>query len=330
MPHARNKILITGGAGFIGSHLSESLLKMGREVVIVDNLSTGSIDNIQGFKENPRFKYFIEDVENTQLLKELVDSADCIVHLAASVGVLNIINSPIKTIENNIVGTDIILKLCAKKGKRLIVASTSEVYGKSEKFPFGEGDDLILGPSNKGRWSYACSKLIDEFLSIAYFKEQGLPVTVLRLFNTVGPRQTGRYGMVIPSFAKQALQGTSITVFGDGKQKRCFAHVHDVVEGISKVMESANTVGEVINLGNSTNEITILDLAKKIVEKTKSSSAIKLVPYAEAYAEGFEDMYRRVPDLSKAYKLFKFKPSRTLDEIINDVVEFERKRKTAA
>ena len=302
------RVLITGGAGFIGSHLAESLLNRGDEVHVIDDLSTGSIENIQHLKSFSGFHYHLDSVTNVQLTAELIDLCDIIYHLAAAVGVRLIVESPVETIETNIRGTEEVLKLAAKKRKRVLITSTSEVYGKRDRIPFREDDDLVMGPSNKGRWSYACSKLIDEFLAIAYRKEKQVPTVIARLFNTVGPRQTGRYGMVIPNFVRQSLAGQEITVFGDGTQSRCFTHVHDAVGALIGLAEHPSAVGEVYNIG-SVNEISIFGLAERIKKITESDSEIRLVPYEEAYEEGFEDMMRRVPDISKIGELIGYKPA---------------------
>ena len=315
------KFLITGGAGFIGSHLAGTLLERGDEVYAIDNLSTGSIENIEHLKDHPRFHYTIDTISNEPVTAELVDRVDTIFHLAAAVGVRLIVESPVHTIETNVHGTETILTLANKKKKKVIVASTSEVYGKNRNVPFREDSDLVMGPTSKGRWSYACSKAIDEFLALAYFKEKKLPVVIVRLFNTVGPRQTGQYGMVIPTFVKQALSARPITVFGDGKQSRCFTDVSEVVKGLADLAVHPDAVGQVFNIG-TTNEITILDLAKKIKEMTGSKAEIVLVPYEKAYEEGFEDMPRRVPDISKIQELIGYKPSLTLEQTLQRVIDF--------
>jgi len=317
------KVLITGGAGFIGSHLAERHLGRGDEVHIIDDLSTGSIANIQHLKNDPGFHYHIDTVTNTLLMAELVDLCDLIYHLAAAVGVRLVVESPVRTIETNIRGTEIVLSLAAKKGKRVLVTSTSEVYGKREQVPFREDDDLVMGPTNKGRWSYACSKAIDEFLALAYWKEKKLPIVIARLFNTVGPRQTGRYGMVVPTFVSQALAGGDITVFGDGRQRRCFVHVKDAVEALAGIAAHPAATGEVYNVG-SAHEITILDLAHRIKEMTGSPSRIVCVPYDEAYEEGFEDMLRRVPDISKIGKLLGWQPLASIEDILRGIIESQR------
>jgi UDP-glucose 4-epimerase len=315
--------LITGGAGFIGSHLADTLLAAGHRVLVLDDLSTGRIQNIEHLKGNPSFEYAIDSVMNRPLTAELVDRADCVFHLAAAVGVELIVQSPVRTIETNIRGTEIVLELANKKKKPVFIASTSEVYGKSAKVPFGEDDDLVLGATNRGRWSYACSKALDEFLAIAYFHEKGLPVVIARLFNTVGPRQTGRYGMVLPRFVNQALASRPITVFGDGMQSRCFGYVGDVVGAIATLVTREEAYGRVFNIG-SQEEISILGLAELVKEKLQSRSEIVLVPYDEAYEAGFEDMPRRVPDISRIRALVGFEPRTRLPEIINRVAEHYR------
>lgn len=317
------RILITGGAGFIGSHLAERLLGMGHEVVAIDDLSTGSMRNVEGIKGHARFRYQIDSIFNRPLMAELIDVADVVFHLAAAVGVKNIVDAPVKTIETNVGGSELVLELAAKKNKRLLITSTSEVYGKSTKLPFRETDDLVLGSTYNSRWSYACSKAIDEFLAIAYHRERGLPVTIVRLFNTVGPRQTGQYGMVLPRFVRQALDGKPITVYGTGEQARCFCHVSDVVGGLIACVFNVRSAGEIFNLGN-TEEITMNGLAEKVIALLRSSSTIEHVPYSEAYAPGFEDMQRRIPDLSKAAEWFGYRPTKSLDEIIQDVAESMR------
>lgn len=316
-------ILITGGAGFIGSHLAEQLLAKNQRVTIIDDLSTGSIHNIQHLKTADRFHYVVESVTNQQVMAELVDAADIIYHLAAAVGVRLIVENPTRTIETNIRGTEIVLELAAKKKKRVLIASTSEVYGKRNTVPFRESDDLVLGPPDKGRWSYACSKAIDEFLAIAYWKEKKVPTVVVRLFNTVGPRQTGRYGMVIPSLIKQALAGLDITVYGDGSQTRCFTHVHDAIGALVALAEHADANGEVYNIG-SAEEISVLALAEKIKKHTDSPSKIVFIPYSQAYEEGFEDMMRRVPDLTKIEQLVGYRPRIPLEQILIDTIRYHR------
>jgi len=319
------KALITGGAGFIGSHLAEELLNNGHQVFLIDDLSTGSIDNIEHLKNHKDFSYTIDTILNAPVLAELIDKCDVVFHMAAAVGVMLIVENPVRTIETNIKGTEAVLMHANKKKKKVIIASTSEVYGKSDQKTFKEDGDLILGPTTKGRWSYACSKAIDEFLALAYWKEKKLPVVITRLFNVVGPRQTGRYGMVIPRLVKQALQNKPITVFGDGKQSRCFAHVKDAVDAIIKLSATEKAIGEVINLGND-KEIPIEELAKKIKKAARSKSEIRYIPYSEAYEEGFEDMRRRVPDLAKIKKLIGYKSKYSLDNIIKDVIEYYKGR----
>ncbi len=319
------KSLITGGAGFIGSHLAEELLNQGEEVYIIDDLSTGSIENIEHLKEENNFHYFIDTINNEQLMAELIDKCDLIYHLAAAVGVRLIVDSPVRTIETNIAGTEIVLKLANKKKKKVIIASSSEVYGKSNDIPFNEDNDLVLGPTYMGRWSYGCSKAIDEFLAIAYYKEKKLPIIIVRLFNTVGPRQTGAYGMVIPTFVKQALLGQAITVYGDGKQSRCFAYVKDVVKGIIELSHHPEAVGKIFNIG-STGEISIEELAKLVKKLTKSDSEIVYVPYDDAYEEGFEDMKKRVPDISRIQRIIGYSPSINIERIVKSVIEYYRNK----
>ena len=319
------RYLITGGAGFIGSHLTERLLARGDRVVLLDNLSTGSMDNIRHLKSSSQMEYHLDTIENLQLLAELVDDADIIVHLAAAVGVKLIVESPVRTIETNVNGTQRILEAACKKRKLVLTASTSEVYGKNTNVPFHEDADLVLGPTTKGRWSYAASKALDEFLALSYWKEKKLPVIVVRLFNTVGPRQTGRYGMVLPNFVKQALDNEPIRVFGNGKQSRCFCDVRDTVEGLIRLMDTDRSIGEVINLGN-TEEITIEGLAKLVKERTSSTSPIEFVPYDQAYEPGFEDMMRRVPCVDKLQALTGFRPQTSLNEIIDRVTAYFRQK----
>lgn len=317
--------LITGGAGFIGSHLAEALLKQGEEVAIIDDLSTGSILNIEHLKANRRFHYVLDTVMNRAIMSELVDRADIIMHLAAAVGVRLIVESPVRTIETNIKGTELVLELAGKKKKKVLIASTSEVYGKAVKVPFCEDDDLVMGPTNKGRWSYACSKMIDEFLALAYWREKKVPTVVVRLFNTVGPRQTGQYGMVVPRFVSQARRGEPITVYGDGRQRRCFTWVGDVVQALIALSEHPGAVGEVFNLG-STEEVTILELAERAKGLTGSTSPITFVPYEQAYAAGFEDMLRRVPSIDKTHRLIGYRPTLALDGILKSVNEYFERR----
>jgi UDP-glucose 4-epimerase len=319
------RVLITGGAGFVGSHLADLLLEQGEEVFALDNLSTGSIDNIEHLKSHPRFHYTIDSVSNEPVLAELVDRADAIVHLAAAVGVKKIVEEPVHTIENNVHGTEVVLRHANKKKKLVVLASTSEVYGKSLDVPFREDADLVMGPTHKHRWAYACSKAIDEFLALAYYKEKKLPVVIIRLFNTVGPRQTGQYGMVIPNFVRQALANQPITVFGDGTQSRSFTYVGDVVDGLVRLMRHPGAVGQVFNIGNG-GEITIRALAERVKTLTKSTSEIVTVPYDQAYEAGFEDMPRRVPDISKIRALVGYEPKVHLEEILTRVVDFFRTR----
>src|SRR6188472_3698813 len=314
------RVLITGGAGFVGSHLSEALLDRGDEVYVLDDLSTGSIDNISHLKSNPKFHYTIDTVTNEPLLAEMVDRADTVVHLAAAVGVKLIVESPVRTIETNVHGTEVVLKVANKKKKLVLIASTSEVYGKSAKVPFSEDDDLVMGPTSKHRWAYACSKMIDEFLALAYFKERKLPVIIVRLFNTVGPRQTGQYGMVVPNFVRQALANEPITVFGDGTQQRSFTYVGDVVRAMVALIDEPRAVGQVFNIGNG-KEISIEGLARQIKKMTGSSSTIVKIPYDQAYESGFEDMPRRVPDISKIRALIGYEPTVELDDILARVIQ---------
>ena len=319
------RALITGGAGFIGSHLAEALLEHGEKVIVIDNLSTGSMENIIHLKGRAGFEYVIESVENEPLLAELIDRCDVVFHFAAAVGVKLIVEQPVYTIETNIHGTEVVLKHANKKKKLVVIASTSEVYGKSEDVPFREDSDLVMGPTPKHRWAYACSKAIDEFLALAYWKERKLPVIIVRFFNTVGPRQTGQYGMVIPNFVQQALAGKPITVFGDGTQSRSFTHVADVVGALLKLVNEPKAIGQVINLGN-VEEVTIQKLAERVRELSGSKSSITLIPYDEAYESGFEDMPRRVPDLSKAEAMIGYKTKHSLDDILLQVIDFFRQK----
>jgi UDP-glucose 4-epimerase len=316
------RVLITGGAGFVGSHLAEAMLAHKHEVHVLDDLSTGSIDNIAHLKGKDGFNYVIDSVRNEPVTAELVDHVDVVVHLAAAVGVRLIVESPVHTIETNVHGTETVLKVANKKKKKVLLASTSEVYGKSDQVPFREDSDLVLGSTSKGRWSYACSKALDEFLALAYHKERRLPVVVFRLFNTVGPRQTGRYGMVIPTFVKRALQGHPLPVFGDGAQSRCFTYVGDVVDAILLLAENEAAVGRVFNIGNPTEEVTMRDLAKRVIERTGSRSEIHSIPYDEAYEEGFEDMRRRVPAIDRIRELTGWEPRTGLDEILDRVAAY--------
>jgi len=319
------RVLITGGAGFIGSHLAERLLEQGDEVMLMDNLSTGSMENIRHLKRYDRMQYFLEPIENRQLLAELVDEADVVYHLAAAVGVRLIVESPVRTIETNVNGTHLVLEAACKKRKLVLLASTSEVYGKNLQVPFVEDADLVLGPTTKGRWSYAASKALDEFLGLSYWKEKRLPVIVVRLFNTVGPRQTGRYGMVLPNFVKQALRHAPLPVYGNGQQSRCFCDVRDTVEALVRLIGTERAIGEVINIGN-TEEISIENLAREVKKFTDSSSSIVYVPYEQAYEPGFEDMMRRVPSVEKLQSLTGFRPQTPLPEIIGRVVAYFRQK----
>ena len=315
------RVLITGGAGFIGSHLSDAYIARGDEVFVIDDLSTGSIENITHLKGHPRFHYTIDTVHNHPVLAELVDRCDVVFHLAAAVGVKLIVESPVRTIETNVRGTEIVLELANKKKKKVLVASTSEVYGLSDQVPFREDGNLVMGATTKGRWSYACSKAIDEFLALAYWREKKLPTIVVRLFNTVGPRQTGQYGMVIPTFVKQALANRPITIYGTGEQTRCFGFVGDIVGAFLKLMDHPNAVGQVFNIG-SNEEVSILELAERVKKLTNSDSEITFQPYDEAYEEGFEDMPRRVPSIAKINDLIGFRPTMTLDGILDTVIAF--------
>lgn len=319
------RFLITGGAGFIGSHLAERLLARGDRVVLLDNLSTGSMDNIRHLKSSSQMQYHLDNIENRQLVAELVDDADVVVHLAAAVGVKLIVESPVRTIETNVNGTQLILEAANKKRKLVVTASTSEVYGKNTCVPFREDADLVLGPTTKGRWSYAASKALDEFLALSYWKEKKLPVIVVRFFNTVGPRQTGRYGMVLPNFVKQALDNEPIRVYGNGKQSRCFCDVQDTVEALLRLMDTSRAVGEVVNIGN-TEEISIEGLAERVKQRTSSSSPVEYIPYDQAYEPGFEDMMRRVPCVDKLHALTGFRPQTPLNEIIDRVAAFFRQK----
>lgn len=320
------RFLITGGAGFIGSHLAELLLSRGNEVLLLDNLSTGSMENIRHLKQYDRMQYFLDSIENKHLLAELVDEADVVIHLAAAVGVRLIVESPVRTIETNINGTQLVLDAASRKRKLVFTASTSEVYGKNTNIPFNEEADLVLGPTSKGRWSYAASKALDEFLALSYWKEKKQPVVVARLFNTVGPRQTGRYGMVVPSFVNQALDGTPITVYGTGTQSRCFCDVRDCVEAITRLIATDRAVGQVVNIGH-TEEVTVEELAKIVKERTQSSSPITYTPYDQAYEPGFEDMLRRVPSIDKLVDLTGYRPKTMLPEIIDRVTAFFRQKR---
>jgi UDP-glucose 4-epimerase len=323
------RYLITGGAGFIGSHLSDELIASGDDVHVIDDLSTGSIDNIRHLKEHPRFGYTIDSVADPAVVAELVDWADVVYQLAAAVGVELIVESPVRTIETNVHCTEVVLTQASKKKKPVLVASTSEVYGKSAEVPFREDGDLVLGSTDRGRWSYACSKAIDEFLALAYWKERRLPTVIARLFNTVGPRQSGRYGMVIPTFVGQALAGRPITVYGDGTQRRCFCHVADVVQALAALTRRDDLCGGVFNVG-STEEIAILELARMVRDACESESEIVLVPYDEAYEAGFEDMPQRVPDTSRIGAAIGWRPTRSLTDVLADILEHHRSEPAVA
>lgn len=322
------RVLITGGAGFIGSHLAEALIAKGDEVMVLDDLSTGSMENIRHLKTSPKFKYCIESVMNRGLLAELVDESDLVMHLAAAVGVRLIVESPVRTIETNVKGTELVLQAAQKKKKPVFLASTSEVYGKSTAIPFHEDADLVLGPTIRGRWSYAASKALDEFLALAYWREKKLPVIVGRFFNTVGPRQTGRYGMVLPNFVRQAMNESPITVFGTGKQSRCFCYVGDVVAALIQLVERPEAIGQVFNIG-STEEISIEGLAQLVKGKLRSNSPICYVPYDQAYEEGFEDMMRRIPSITKISSFIGWQPVTPLSATIDSIIRYfqERSRK---
>ncbi|HET9719229.1 MAG TPA: GDP-mannose 4,6-dehydratase [Solirubrobacteraceae bacterium] len=317
------RYLITGGAGFIGSHLADELLGRGHSVHALDDLSTGSIANLRHLREEPRFAYTIDSCHNSRLVAELVDEADAVFHLAAAVGVQLIVESPVRTIETNVHCTEVVLAQASKKRRPVFIASTSEVYGKSTALPFREDGDLVLGSTDRGRWSYACSKAIDEFLALAHYRERKLPTVVARLFNTVGPRQTGQYGMVVPTFVRQALADRPITVFGDGTQQRCFCHVHDVVRALADLMESGEHYGQVFNIG-STEEISIGQLAERVREACGSQSEIVQIPYEEAYEGGFEDMVRRIPDIGKLEAAIGWHRERDLDQILADVIAHQQ------
>jgi UDP-glucose 4-epimerase len=319
------KALITGGAGFIGSHLAEQLLDRGQEVTIIDNLSTGQFENIAHLEKRIGFHFAIEDIRNTTVMDRLVSECDVIYHLAAAVGVFSIVSSPIDTIEINVGGTEVVLRTARRYRKKVLIASTSEVYGKNEKVPFNEDDDRTLGATTKSRWSYAASKELDEFLALAYHKAADLPVVIFRLFNTVGARQRGHYGMVLPRFVQWALKGEPIQVYGDGTQQRCFGNVHDVVQAIIGLAESPQAVGEVFNIG-SNQEITIYELAERVRAQTGSSSEIVMVPYDQAYQPGFEDMRRRVPDIAKIKRIIGWEPVTPLDETIDQIIAYQRAR----
>jgi UDP-glucose 4-epimerase len=322
------KILITGGAGFVGSHLADKLIGQGHDITVIDDLSTGRYSNVAHLEGTDRFRLIIDTVLNEKLMEELIRETDHVYHMASAVGVRLIMDHPVKTIETIFRGTDVVLGFCSRYRKRVLIPSTSEVYGKSATVPFKEDDDLLTGATDKHRWAYACAKTLDEFLALAHWKETRLPVVVVRLFNTVGPRQTGQYGMVVPRFVEAALKNETIEVHGDGTQSRCFGHVLDIVEGLTSLLDNPECFGQVINLGND-EEVTIKQLADKAIALAGSSSKIRFVPYAEAYGEGFEDMKRRVPSLEKAARLVGYEPTRTLDDIINDVAAEFRKDSAA-
>ena len=317
------RYLVTGGAGFIGSHLCEELMQRGHSVHVLDDLSTGSLDNVRHLADEPGFAYTIDSAANSEVVRDLVEQTDGVFHLAAAVGVSLIVESPVRTIETNVHCTEVVLTEANREKKPVLLASTSEVYGKSTALPFREDGDMTLGPTHIGRWAYACSKAIDEFLAIAYWKERKLPTVVVRLFNTVGPRQTGRYGMVIPRLVRQALANEPLTVYGDGSQRRCFCHVSDVVGALVDLMGCEGAEGEVFNIGGQ-QETTILELAARVIDITDSDSAIALIPFEEVYGEGFEDMHRRIPDTTKISRLIGWQQTRSLDAIIADVVETGR------
>ena len=319
------RVFITGGAGFIGAHLATRLIRDGHQVSVLDDLSTGAMANIAHLRDEAGFEYRIGSVLDLPLVTELVDLADVTVHLAAAVGVRLIVEQPIRTIETNVGGTETVLAAASKKNRPVLLASSSEVYGNSTKYPFREDDDLVLGPTTHSRWAYACSKALDEWLGLAYMRERGVPVTIVRFFNTVGPGQTGRYGMVLPNFVRQALAGEPITVFGTGEQTRCFGHVNDAVEAVVRLIRTDAARGQVFNVGTD-EEVSVLELAERVRRAAGSSSPIRLVPYDQAYAAGFEDMMRRAPDVSKLLATVGFRPAIRLDEIIEDVMNHERSR----
>ncbi len=319
-------VLITGGAGFIGTHLSRLLLERGDHIAVLDNLSTGSLENIQALASHPNYSFAIDDIANALVLDRLASEADAIIHLAAAVGVQLVVERPTETIETNVLGTHAVLAAARRYRCRTILASTSEVYGKGVRVPFHEDDDLLLGSTSRSRWSYAASKMLDEFLGLAAHRQYGLPVTVVRFFNTVGPGQTGRYGMVVPRFVRAALQGEPVTIYGDGQQTRCFCHVQDTVRALVALLDLAEgTSGEIYNIGSS-DEITIEHLAQTVIERTESAAPIEYIPYSEAYAPGFEDMRRRVPNTTKVYEAIHWKAERSLAQILDDVIAYERTR----
>lgn len=317
------RYLITGGAGFIGSHLTERLLEEGHDILILDNLSTGRYENLMHIDDGKRVRLVVDTVNDPEIVSECVKETEAVFHLASAVGVRLIIDQPVRTIESIVGGTDTVLRACARYRRPVLLTSTSEVYGNGTKAPFAEEDDRLMGPTTKRRWSYACAKALDEFLSLAHWYESKLPVVIARLFNTVGPRQTGQYGMVVPRFVQQGLRGQPITVYGDGGQSRCFGHIHDVVGALVRLMRAPEARGQIFNVGNDS-EVTILELAEKVREMTGGKSEIAFVPYEEAYAEGFDDMRRRVPDLTKLKKLLDYQPTRDLTAILKDVIEYEK------
>ncbi|MBP0021210.1 MAG: SDR family NAD(P)-dependent oxidoreductase [Cyanobacteria bacterium SBLK] len=324
--------LITGGAGFIGSHISETLIEQGYRVLAIDNLSTGSLENIRHLLNHPNFHFAYASITDEVVLDRLMSEADVAIHLAAAVGVQLIVEKPVHTIETNVMGMESVLQAAIRYRVKTVIASTSEVYGKGNKVPFVEDDDVVLGPTCRSRWAYAASKMVDEFLALAYYREKGLPVVIARLFNTVGPRQTGQYGMVIPRFVQQALKGDNLSVYGDGRQSRCFVHVVDAVRALLKLAECSEAIGEVFNVG-STEEISILELAQKVIDLTartakENESCIDFVPYGKAYAPGFEDMQRRVPDNTKIQQYIDWQPSKSLEEILQDVIDSFTKSKS--
>jgi len=319
------KVLVTGGAGFIGSHLCETLIGRGDHVVVIDDLSTGRYENISQLVGDRNFSFIVDTILNEKILEQLIRECDLVYHLAASVGVKRIVEKPVNTIETNVLGTHSVLSLASKYNKKTVLFSTSEVYGKNQHIPYKESDDCVFGPTIKSRWSYGCTKALDEFLGLAYHKEQGLPIIIIRVFNMIGERQTGQYGMVVPTFVKQALQALPITIYGEGTQSRCFTYVKDLVGTLIELSLHPKAVGQIFNIG-STEEITIQDLAKKIKKKTGSQSEIVFVPYKQAYEEGFEDMFRRVPDISKIKDLIGFKPKTSLDEAMELIIRYEKKK----
>jgi UDP-glucose 4-epimerase len=318
-----SRYLITGGAGFIGSHLCEQLVHSGHHVVAIDDLSTGSLDNIRHLQPLPNFQFVRETIANVQVMDRLTSQAEIVVHLAAAVGVQLIVEDPVRTISTNIMGSEVVLTTANRYGCKVLIASSSEVYGKGVEVPFKEGDDRLMGPTDHSRWAYATSKAVDEFLGLAYERQFGLPVVIMRFFNTVGPRQSGRYGMVVPRFVRQALRGEPVTVYGDGQQSRCFADVSDVVRAVLALAEHPEAIGEVFNIG-STEEITIQDLARRVIELTGSDSEVQYIPYDEAYAPGFEDMQRRVPAIDKISNLISYRPSSTLKTTLQRVIDYEK------